>query len=90
MHPAYGFGPAHSLIYFMFLGFFGAVFSLIVVIPYWFIFKKAGFSPFRPADVGASHQLHHVVLSGLRALECSSRGAVYPRAARSLSAAGMI
>ena len=46
MHPLYGFGPAHSLIYFMFFGFFGILFSIIVLIPYWFIFKKAGFSPF--------------------------------------------
>ncbi len=46
MHPLYGFGPAHSLIYFMFFAFFGALISIIVLIPYWFIFKKAGFSPF--------------------------------------------
>jgi hypothetical protein len=46
MHPMYGFGPAHSLIYFMFFAFFGALISIIVLIPYWFIFKKAGFSPF--------------------------------------------
>jgi hypothetical protein len=46
MHPLYGFGPGHSLIYLMFFGFFGILFSIIVLIPYWFIFKKAGFSPF--------------------------------------------
>jgi hypothetical protein len=46
MHPLYGFGPAHSLIYFMFFGFFGFLISIIVLIPWWFIFKKAGFSPF--------------------------------------------
>jgi hypothetical protein len=46
MLPAYGFGPAHSLLYFLFFGLFGLLISLIVVIPYWFIFKKAGFSPF--------------------------------------------
>jgi len=46
MHPLYGFGPGHSLIYLMFFGFFGALISIIVLIPYWFIFKKAGFSPF--------------------------------------------
>ena len=46
MHPLYGFGPAHSLIYFMFFGFFGVLLSIIVLIPWWFIFKKAGFSPF--------------------------------------------
>lgn len=46
MHPLYGFGPAHSLIYLMFFGFFGFVISILVLIPYWFIFKKAGFSPF--------------------------------------------
>jgi hypothetical protein len=46
MHPLYGFGPGHSLLYFMFFGFFGALISILVLIPYWFIFKKAGFSPF--------------------------------------------
>jgi hypothetical protein len=46
MHSIYGFGPTHSLIYLMFFGFFGALISIIVLIPYWFIFKKAGFSPF--------------------------------------------
>jgi len=46
MHPLYGFGPAHSLIYLMFFGFFGMVISILVLIPFWFIFKKAGFSPF--------------------------------------------
>jgi hypothetical protein len=43
MHSSYGLGPAHS---FMFFGFFGALVSIIALIPYWFIFKKAGFSPF--------------------------------------------
>jgi hypothetical protein len=46
MHPIYGFGPPHSLIFLMFFGFFGALISILVLIPYWFIFKKAGFSPF--------------------------------------------
>jgi Zn-dependent protease with chaperone function len=46
MHPLYGFGPGHSLIYLMFFGFFGTLISIIVLIPWWFIFKKAGFSPF--------------------------------------------
>ena len=46
MHPIYGFGPPHSLLYLMFFGFFGAIISILVLIPYWFIFKKAGFSPF--------------------------------------------
>lgn len=46
MYPHYGFGPGHSLIYLMFFGFFGALISIVVLIPYWFIFKKAGFSPF--------------------------------------------
>jgi hypothetical protein len=45
MHPIYGYGPAHSLIFLMFFGFFGMVFSIIVLIPFWFIFKKAGHSP---------------------------------------------
>ena len=46
MYPHYGFGPAHSLIYLMFFGFFGVFISILMIIPYWFIFKKAGFSPF--------------------------------------------
>ena len=46
MQPIYGFGPAHSLIYLLFCGLFGALLSIIVLIPHWFIFKKAGFSPF--------------------------------------------
>jgi hypothetical protein len=46
MHPYYGFGSTHSLIYLMFFGFFGVLVSILVLIPYWFIFKKAGFSPF--------------------------------------------
>jgi Zn-dependent protease with chaperone function len=46
MHPHYAFGPEHSLIYLMFFGFFGFLISILVLIPYWFIFKKAGFSPF--------------------------------------------
>ena len=46
MHPYYGLGPTHSLLFLMFFGFFGLMISIIVIIPYWFIFKKAGFSPF--------------------------------------------
>jgi hypothetical protein len=45
MHPIYGFGPAHSLMYLMFFGFFGALISIVVLVPWFFIFKKAGFSP---------------------------------------------
>jgi hypothetical protein len=44
MHLNYG--PMHSLMYMSFFGFFATVISILVVIPYWFIFKKAGFSPF--------------------------------------------
>jgi hypothetical protein len=29
----------------MFFGFFGALISIVVLIPWFFIFKKAGFSP---------------------------------------------
>jgi hypothetical protein len=36
----------HSLLFLLFFGFFGVFISLIVLIPFWFIFKKAGFSPF--------------------------------------------
>ena len=46
MIPPYGFGPQHSLMFFLFFSFFAAVISILVIIPYWFIFKKAGFSPF--------------------------------------------
>ncbi len=46
MHSTYGFDPTHSILYLMFFGFFGLVISILMVIPYWFIFKKAGFSPF--------------------------------------------
>jgi hypothetical protein len=45
MHSTYIF-PTHSLMYLSFFGFFGTVISILVLIPYWFIFKKAGFSPF--------------------------------------------
>ena len=30
----------------LFFGFFGVLISIVVLIPWWFIFKKAGFSPF--------------------------------------------
>ncbi|HXP06952.1 MAG TPA: hypothetical protein VN828_00585 [Acidobacteriaceae bacterium] len=36
----------HSLLFLLFFGFFSLVVSIIVIIPYWFIFKKAGFSGF--------------------------------------------
>jgi hypothetical protein len=46
MLPIYGFGHTHSLLYLMFFSVFATVISIVVLIPYWFIFKKAGFSPF--------------------------------------------
>ena len=46
MIPPYGFGPQHSLMFFLFFSFFATVISILVLIPYWFIFKKAGFSGF--------------------------------------------
>jgi Zn-dependent protease with chaperone function len=46
MYPTYGPGHFHSLIFLMFFGFFGIIITIVVLIPYWFIFKKAGFSPF--------------------------------------------
>ena len=46
MYPIYGIGHIHSLIFLLFFGFFGLLISIVVLIPYWFIFKKAGFSPF--------------------------------------------
>jgi hypothetical protein len=45
MQPTYGFDPTHSLLYFLFFGVFGLVITVLVLIPHWFIFKKAGFSP---------------------------------------------
>jgi hypothetical protein len=44
--PYPGFGHMHSLIFLLFFGFFSIIFSIVVIIPYWFIFKKAGFSGF--------------------------------------------
>jgi hypothetical protein len=44
MQQTYGLAPAHSFP-FMFFGLFGVLLMIIVLIPYWFIFKKAGFSP---------------------------------------------
>jgi hypothetical protein len=46
LFPYPGFGHMHSLLFLLFFGFFGIFFSIIVLIPFWFIFKKAGFSPF--------------------------------------------
>jgi hypothetical protein len=46
MYPTYGIGHIHSLFFLMFFAFFGVVMSIIMLIPYFFIFKKAGFSPF--------------------------------------------
>ena len=91
MHPLYGFGPGHSLIYLLFFGFFGAMISIIVLIPYWFIFKKAGFSPFLALLMFLPLDQHRdVVLSGLCALECGSSGDGLSRAAAgSLSAASV-
>jgi hypothetical protein len=45
MHSTYGFDPTHSLIFFLFFGFFSLVMTILILIPHWFIFKKAGFSP---------------------------------------------
>jgi hypothetical protein len=45
MQQTYGLGPAHPLA-FMFFGLFGILIAIVCLIPYWFIFKKAGFSPF--------------------------------------------
>jgi hypothetical protein len=46
MIPPYGYGPQHSLLFFLFFSIFAGVITIAVIIPYWFIFKKAGFSPF--------------------------------------------
>ena len=39
-------GHLHPLLFMLFFGFFSVFISIVVIIPYWFIFKKAGFSPF--------------------------------------------
>jgi hypothetical protein len=45
MQQTYGFDPSHSPLLFLFSGLFGLVILLLVISPHWFIFKKAGFSP---------------------------------------------
>jgi hypothetical protein len=45
MQPYHGFDPSHSLIFFLFTGMFALVMLVLVLVPHWFIFKKAGFSP---------------------------------------------
>lgn len=40
-----GFDANHAAHLFMSMMLFGLIASVILVIPYWFIFKKAGFSP---------------------------------------------
>ena len=46
MHPYLWIRPHAFAAFLMFFGFFGLLISIVVIIPYWFIFKKAGFSPF--------------------------------------------
>jgi hypothetical protein len=45
MQPSYGFDPSHSIFLSMFGAFFGMIILILVIIPHWLIFKKAGFSP---------------------------------------------
>jgi hypothetical protein len=40
-----GFDPTHLAAILIPMMFLGLIFSVVMVIPYWFIFKKAGFSP---------------------------------------------
>ena len=40
------FDPNHFAMFLIPMIFFALLFTVIAVIPYWFIFKKAGFSPF--------------------------------------------
>jgi membrane-bound ClpP family serine protease len=40
------YGHSHSMMFMPFFGVFAILGSLLIVIPYWFIFKKAGFSPY--------------------------------------------
>ena len=46
MLPFYLLNHSHGLLFLLFFGFFSFFISIVVIIPYWFIFKKAGFSPF--------------------------------------------
>jgi hypothetical protein len=39
------FDPSHLAAFLIPMMFLGFIFTVIMVIPYWFIFKKAGFSP---------------------------------------------
>jgi hypothetical protein len=45
MQQPYGFDPAHAPIFFLLFSLFSLVMMILVLIPHWFIFKKAGFSP---------------------------------------------
>jgi hypothetical protein len=38
-------GHSHSILFLPFFGFFALAGSLLILVPYWFIFKKAGFHP---------------------------------------------
>jgi len=40
-----GFDPTHLAAYLIPMMLFGMMATVVLVIPYWFIFKKAGFSP---------------------------------------------
>ena len=40
------FDPNHFAVFLIPMIFFALLFALIALVPYWFIFKKAGFSPF--------------------------------------------
>ena len=40
------FDPSHLAVFIIPMILFGLLFTVVAVIPYWFIFKKAGFSPF--------------------------------------------
>ena len=40
-----GFDPNHLAMFFIPMILFGIIANIVLVIPFWFIFKKAGFSP---------------------------------------------
>src|SRR5277367_4693323 len=40
-----GFDPTHLAVFFIPMILFGIIANVVLVIPFWFIFKKAGFSP---------------------------------------------
>jgi hypothetical protein len=90
MQQTYGFAPAHSFP-FMFFGFFGILLTILVLTPYWFIFKEGRLQPISlAADVHTPDQHRGVVLSGFRAVERGSHASGLSDGSGSLSAPSLI